>query len=136
MNYAKKVTYSVVLIGAIATAHATNTSWVNKLTANQQAEYNALKKEFPKEFAAYEDAVAQINSGKLGDPEGADGERMLNVFLDLDRKMKSAANRQLKLSADSLKRAIATEVETCRKALEEQYAIILDLICSDGRRRG
>lgn len=56
-------------------------TFVGKLSEKQQERYLDTRQKFPKEFKAWEEAIEAINSGKLGDPEGPDGEEMVEAFL-------------------------------------------------------
>ena len=58
-------------------------TFVGKLSEKQQERYLDTRQKYPKEFKAWEEAIEAINSGKLGDPEGPDGEKIVQVFLDL-----------------------------------------------------
>lgn len=78
-------------------------TWAGKLSEGQQEQYLALKKEFPKEFKASEDAIKLINGGTLGDPEGPDGEKMAKLFIDLTKRMHKGMGRERKLNAEVLK---------------------------------
>jgi DNA-binding transcriptional MerR regulator len=56
-------------------------TWAGKLRPEQQTRYVEFKKAHTKAAVAWEKMVGQINSLQLGDPEGADGERAVKVFL-------------------------------------------------------
>jgi len=79
-------------------------TWAGKaLNQEQLAEYLAIKKQYPKEFELMDKLVVQINEKQLGDPEGPDGQRVAQVFMDITKKTKESLARQRKLGADVLR---------------------------------
>jgi DNA-binding transcriptional MerR regulator len=92
------------LIEGYRMTEALKKTWYGRaLNEAQLAEWVALKKQFPKEFALQEKLVAQINNKEVGDPEGPDGERLMKVFLENTQKIKAAIGRVRKLNADILR---------------------------------
>ena len=103
----------ITLIGRYRMTQELKKTWVGKLTKNQQASYIELKQEYPKEFEAWEKAIETINSMTLGDPEGPEGERIINLFIDITKKTKESMDRQRKLNSDilrSIKEGSVTEL--------------------------
>ncbi|MBA2652612.1 MAG: MerR family transcriptional regulator [Tatlockia sp.] len=78
-------------------------SWAGKqLTASQFEDYLFLYEKFPVEFAQRDAIVEEINQKKVGDPEGPDGERIVNFVYALGKKMKQFFTQNVKLSSSLL----------------------------------
>lgn len=88
----------VTLIERYHMSEEIKNTYVSKLTEKQQERYLDNRQKYPKEFKAWEEAVEAVNSGTLGDPEGPDGERVINAFLDLMK-----ANKKLEAAKSSIK---------------------------------
>ena len=89
-------------------------TWAEKLTDKQKENYIKFKQACLKEVTAWDEAIAQINSGQLGDPEGTDGQRVIDVFLKLQKaqlawEAKTKANHKVtKADADELMETISS----------------------------
>ena len=70
--------------------------WANTLSDKQKDSYLKSRQKYPKEFAAWEESLKAMNSGQLGDPEGPDGQRAVESFLQL-------MQAQAKLNAGAIK---------------------------------
>lgn len=67
-------------------------SWVGtRLSEAQFEQYLSIYEKFPKEFAARDKIIEQINNKELGDPSGPDGERVVSFMYDLGRITKELA---------------------------------------------
>jgi len=71
----------ITLIGRYHMIEELKKTWFSKLSEKQQDRYLALRQAHPNEVIAWEKMVEAINAGKLGDPEGPDGERAAKIFL-------------------------------------------------------
>ena len=60
-------------------------TWAEKLNDKQKEHYIKFKQACLKEVTAWDEAITQINSGQLGDPEGPDGQRIIDVFSKLQK---------------------------------------------------
>jgi len=79
------------------------TTWAGReLSESQFEEYLSIYEQFPKEFAAKDKIVEQINNKELGDPTGPDGERVALFMHDLSKKMKELFSKQVKFSSSLL----------------------------------
>jgi len=75
----------IILIERYHMTEELKKTWVGKLSEDQQNRYIAFKQIYPKELDAWEKAIEMINSGKLGDPEGPDGQHVAKVFLKMSQ---------------------------------------------------
>ena len=93
----------ITLIERYNMAEELKNTWASNLNENQLSEYISIKQEYPKEFDAWEKAIESINSMKLGDPEGSEGERIIKLLIDITKKTASSMSRQRKLNSDILR---------------------------------
>jgi DNA-binding transcriptional MerR regulator len=78
-------------------------TWAGQFNEDQFEEYLAIYEQFPKEFAERDKIIEQINNKEVGDPEGADGERIATFMYDLAKKMKEIFTEQIKLNSSLIK---------------------------------
>lgn len=79
-------------------------SWAKRVLSAEQFEaYMEMYRQHPKEFAAWDNIIEQINNNELGDAEGPGGERAVEALYDLLVKTKDTISKQRHLSADILK---------------------------------
>ncbi len=69
------------LIERYRMAEEIKNTWASKLEGKQKDWYLSFRQKYPKEVKAWEEAVEAMNVGKLGDPEGPEGERIMKIFL-------------------------------------------------------
>jgi len=72
----------IELIERYRMAEEIKNTWVNNLNEKQKERYLEFRQKYPKELRAWEKAVAEVNSGELGDPQGPDGERIAKTFTE------------------------------------------------------
>ena len=56
-------------------------TWASKLDEDQKERYIEIRRKYPKEIKDWEKAVEYINGEQLGDPEGPEGEKIVQAFL-------------------------------------------------------
>ena len=60
-------------------------TWAGKLNKEQQDNYLKLKQKYPKQTDAWDKMIIKINNQKVGDPEGADGKKAVEICLELSK---------------------------------------------------
>ncbi len=125
-------------------------TWAGEaLTESQFEDYLFLYEQFPEEFMARDKIIEQLNNKELGDPEGAEGEKVAAFMHNLAKKMKALFTQQVKLSSsllESIKSGTLTHFEVrlegtlwlCRATLsywlkrwDTLYTSIIDHLSSD-----
>jgi len=78
-------------------------SWAGtELSPSQFEEYLAMYEEFPAEFAERDALIEEINQGKVGAPDGPDGERIVRFMFDFIKKTRKQFARQAKFGSGLL----------------------------------
>lgn len=86
-------------------------SWAKKhLSEDQFRAYVAIHDQYPEDFAAMDKMIEKINKGEYGDPNGLDGERVIEFQLKLIEKTKESLSEQRHLGADVLKSMKAGQI--------------------------
>jgi len=75
----------IELIERYRMAEEIKNTWANNLNEKQKERYLDFRQKYPKELKAWEQAVEEINSGQLGDPQGPEGERIAKIFTEYFR---------------------------------------------------
>jgi len=73
-----------------------------------QRNYNNLKEEYPKEVVAWEKMIQEINNQQLGNPEGDDGKRAVEAFLNFS-KAQTTWEQSTKIQNDEKAKGFSNE---------------------------
>jgi len=94
----------ILLIERYRMTNELKNTWAKKTLNEEQMEiWSQLCKKYPKELAAWEKLIEQINNKELGDPEGPQGQTTVKTYLDILKKTKDSFSEQRKLSASILR---------------------------------
>lgn len=84
----------IELIERYRMAEEIKSTWAGKLNEKQQDKYLEFRKKYLKECEAWEKAAESINSLKLGDPEGPEGQKIANIFMEFLRATTYSKNNE------------------------------------------
>lgn len=78
-------------------------SWMGqRLSESQFEEYLSLYEEFPDVFAERDKIITQINNNEFGDPDGPDGEKVMEFMFDLAKKTREMSAKMVKVGSNIL----------------------------------
>lgn len=93
-------------------------TWADTLSEKEKDNYIKSKRAYPKEVTDWEESIKAMNSGQLGDPEGPDGQKVIDTFLQI-LKIQSKVNYGAKMETLMTKEDAAEMMKNIQKRISQ-----------------